>query len=166
MLKGLLPRVFITWRNPLGEDEGDFPVYLTPYSHYWDPSPGVKKSEFEISTGFDNQNSTILKAGEPVRLIASVKVKKDADYVMINISIPAGCSYGNKSQGLYYEVHREYFRNETAIFCENLSTGDYEFTIELIPRYSGTYTMNPAKVEMMYFPTFNANNSIRRVIIR
>jgi alpha-2-macroglobulin len=158
--------------------KGDFPVYLTAYSHYWDPLPRVKKSDFEISTdlevstdfeistGFDSQQSTILKAGEPVRLITRVKVKKDADYVMVNIRIPAGCSYGNKSQGSYYEVHREYFRNETTIFCENLSAGDYEFTIELIPRYSGTYTMNPAKVEMMYFPTFNANNSIRKVIIR
>ena len=148
------------------EKMGDFPVYLTAYSHYWESSPKEKKAEFEISTRFDAPDNSILEAGKPIKLITSVEVKKDAEYVMINVPIPAGCSYGNKSNSSYHEVHREYFRNETAIFCENLRAGDYEFAIELISRYSGTYTINPAKIELMYFPTFNANNGIRRVIIK
>ncbi len=145
--------------------QGDFPVYLTVYSHYWDTLPVEKKSEFEISTGFEKQNNDILKAGEPVKMIASVKVLKDADFVMINVPIPAGCSYGNKSSNLLHEVHREYFRNATVIFCEHLRSGNYKFEIELIPRYTGRYTINPAKIEMMYFPTFNANNDIRKITI-
>jgi len=147
------------------EKKGDFPVYLTTYSHFWDPAPLEKRSDFEISAGFDGPGNIVLKAGEPIKLVTSVKVKKDADYVMINVPIPAGCSYGNKSNGSYHEVHREYFRNETAIFCENLRAGDYQFEIELIPRYSGNYTINPAKVEMMYFPTFNANTGVSKVVI-
>lgn len=146
--------------------QGDFPVYLTVYSHFWNPTPVMKKSDFEISTRFDKSDNNMLKAGEPVKMIANVRVLKDADYVMINVPIPAGCSYGNKSNSSYQEVHREYFRNETAIFCESLRAGDYEFVIELIPRYTGRYTVNPSKVEMMYFPTFNANNGIQKVIIK
>ena len=145
--------------------KGDFPVYITAYSRFWNPKPSEKKSEFEISTRFDKSQNNILKAGEPVKMIVSVQVLKDADYLLINVPIPAGCSYGNKSGSSILEVHREYFRNETAIFCEFLRAGHHEFTIELIPRYTGKYTMNPAKVEMMYFPTFNANNRIQKIRI-
>jgi len=85
---------------------------------------------------------------------------------MINIPIPGGCSYADKKNNYANESHREYFKNETSIFIEKLSKGNYTFEIELIPRYSGTYTLNPAKIELMYFPTFNANNEIKKVEIK
>jgi hypothetical protein len=34
-----------------------------------------------------------------------------------------------------------------------------------MPRYSGKYTLNPAKAELMYFPMFNANNELKKVTI-
>ncbi|MEN8158292.1 MAG: alpha-2-macroglobulin family protein, partial [Bacteroidota bacterium] len=148
------------------EKRGDFPVYLTTYVRYWNPAPLDKRSDFEISTHFSGIEDNRLKGGEPAEMIVHVKVLKDADYVMVNVPIPAGCSYGDKSARSRHEVHREYFRNETAIFCENLEAGNYRFTINLIPRYSGSYTVNPARVEMMYFPTFNANNGIRHISVR
>ena len=146
--------------------KGDYPIYLTAYSHFWNPAPEIKKKEFEITTRFDNDSKHILKAGEAVKMVVNVKVRKDADYVMVNVPIPAGCSYGDKSERSYHEVHREYFRNETSIFCENLKQGDYEFVINLVPRYTGKYTLNPAKIGMMYFPTFNANNEVGRVLVQ
>ena len=85
---------------------------------------------------------------------------------MINVPIPGGCSYSDKNDYHPFEVHREYFKNETSIFCERLSKGEYVFKISLLPRYTGVYTLNPAKVEMMYFPIFNANNAIRKVMIK
>jgi|GEM_PF-6116286 len=63
------------------------------------------------------------------------------------------------------EVHREYFKNEVAIFCEKLPIGEYTFSIELMPRYTGTYTLNPAKIELMCFPTFSANDEIKKVLV-
>jgi len=144
---------------------GDYPIYLTAYQRYWNPDPKEKKSDFEISTSFVDINNNILNAGKEVKLKVQLKVNKDADYVMVNIPIPGGCSYLNKSKTSHWEVYRESFRNETAIFCEKLRPGDYEFTIDLMPRYTGKYTLNPAKVELMYFPTFNANNSLRKVTI-
>lgn len=144
---------------------GDFPVYLTAYQRYWDHDPKEKKSDFEISTSFVDVSDNRFKAGREVQLKVHLKVKKDADYVLVNVPVPGGCSYVNKTRTSAYETYRESFRNETAIFCERLRKGDYEFIIDLLPRYSGRYTLNPAKVELMYFPTFNANNSLCRVTI-
>ena len=145
---------------------GDFPVYLTSYQRYWDRSPRAAKNDFEIITRFNNDSSSILEAGKETTLITEVNVKKDAEYVMINIPVPAGCSYADKENNLVNETHREYFKNETTIFCENLTKGKYIFKIKLIPRYTGTYTINPAKIELMYFPTFSANNETKKITIR
>lgn len=145
---------------------GDFPIYFTSYQRYWDNSPTLKYEDFEISTSFDNRSLSLLVAGQETKLIIKVTVKKDAEYVMINIPIPGGCSYADKKNNLKNESHREYFKNETTIFCDYLAEGEYTFEIDLISRYSGTYTINPAKIELMYFPTFNANNEIKIIMIK
>lgn len=144
---------------------GDYPVYLTAYQHFWNFNPQIKNSDLIITTSFDNAKSLMLIAGKTAKLTVNLEVKKDADYLMINIPVPGGCSYADKSNNFKNEVHREYYKNETAIFCEKLARGIYTFEIDLIPRYSGKYTLNPAKVELMYFPTFNANNELKKVTI-
>jgi TonB-dependent SusC/RagA subfamily outer membrane receptor len=145
--------------------EGDFPVYLTSYQRFWNKQPCEKKGDFAISTCFENIPDNRLKAGQEVKLVATLVVHKDAEYVMVNIPVPGGCSYASKKTYYGPESHREYFRQETAIFLEELKRGTYTFEIELTARYTGSYTLNPAKVELMYFPTFSANNRIKRVII-
>ncbi|MGV8090770.1 MAG: carboxypeptidase-like regulatory domain-containing protein [Mangrovibacterium sp.] len=145
---------------------GDFPVYLTGYQKYWNTDPQMTKGDFEITTSFGHDSITSLKAGKEVTLIADVKLKEDAEYVMINIPIPGGCSYADKKNNFRNESHREYFKNETAIFCEHLRKGKYSFEIRLIPRYTGNYTLNPAKVELMYFPVFRGNEGMKRIKIK
>ncbi len=145
---------------------GDFPVYFTSYQRYWNSSPKVKNEDFEITSHFDPEPAPVLTAGKEVKLVVHVTVKKDAEYVMINIPIPAGCSYSDKKNYYGNESHREYFKNETSVFCESLSKGNYSFVIELVPRYTGVYTINPAKIELMYFPTFSANNEIKTIKIK
>ena len=145
---------------------GDYPVYLTTYQRFQNPNPKIKKGDFKISTRFDNDSSSTLTGGKPVSLTVELKVHKDAEYVMINVPIPAGCSYAEKRNNYKNEVHREYFRNETTIFCRSLPKGNYRFEIKLLPQYSGSYSLNPAKVEMMYFPVFNANNGIKRINVK
>jgi uncharacterized protein YfaS (alpha-2-macroglobulin family) len=120
---------------------------------------------FDITASIDSKT---LERGVPVTMEVRVKVKQDnAEHVIIEIPIPAGCSYQNKSRGYgYYEVYREYFKEKVAIFCEKLPKGEYKYTINLLPRYSGRYILNPAKVEMMYFPVINSNNDMERVDIK
>ena len=86
----------------------------------------------------------------------------------IEIPIPAGCTYESKPQPYYNrgEVHREYFRNKCSIFCTKLAPGRYTYQIPLLPQYTGSYTLNPAKAELMYFPTFYGREEGKRVIIK
>jgi uncharacterized protein YfaS (alpha-2-macroglobulin family) len=85
---------------------------------------------------------------------------------MIEIPIPAGCSYNSKEQSWSNnEVHREYFKEKVSIFCRKLKQGKYTYTINLMPRLHGKYTLNPAKAEMMYFPVFYGREGMKKVVI-
>ena len=141
------------------------PVYLTCYQHQWNANPKPKADDFVIETHFEN-NAVELKSGNPVKLIVNVEVKRDAEYVMINVPIPGGCSYENKNQSYSYNEYREYFKNETNIYCEKLRKGKYSYEISLNPRFNGVFSLNPAKVELMYFPTFNANNRLKKIEVK
>ena len=120
---------------------------------------------FEVKTWID---TPVLTAGVPVNMNVEVIVKQqNAEYVMIEVPIPAACSYhSKKTRSSYRETHREYFKEKTVIFCQRLPEGTYTFTIELLPRYTGKYILNPAKVELMYFPAINANNDLDRVTVK
>lgn len=148
------------------EKTGDFPVYFTSHQSYWESNPDKKSEEFEINTQFGKTNTTELKGGEEITLSVKVTIAKDAEYVLINVPIPGGCSYSVSQPKNRFESHRENFKNEATIFCENLPIGEHEFEVKLVPRYSGSYTLNPAKIEMMYFPTFNANNTLKKIKIK
>ncbi len=143
---------------------GDFPIYFTYYQEYWDPAPKSIENDFIVTTHFSKQTNTLV-AGEPILLTTNLTLKKDAEFVMLNIPIPAGCTYQDKTGRVSYETHREYFNNETSVFFEYLPKGEYTIKLKLIPRYTGTFTLNPAQVSLMYFPTFNANDKLKKVLI-
>jgi len=144
---------------------GDFPVYITAYQSWWNKSPNSHREDFEIYTKFENVEGNVLEAGKSVKMIVTLNVKKDAEYVMVEVPIPAGCSYQSKANSYHDYWHREYFKDRTSIFCEHLTTGNYTFEIELIPRFSGFYQINPAKAELMYFPVKFGNNLIKTIRI-
>jgi uncharacterized protein YfaS (alpha-2-macroglobulin family) len=144
---------------------GNDPVYITAYQEKWNAAPEKVEKDFVIHTAWQ-QGIKKLKAGKPVKLEVTLEVKKDAEYVMINIPIPAGCSYNSKNQSwLGSEVHREYDLHETRIYCERLHAGIYHYTIDLLPRYKGKYHLNPAKAEWMYFPAIYGRDEMKKVVI-
>ncbi|MEO6521214.1 MAG: carboxypeptidase-like regulatory domain-containing protein [Mucilaginibacter sp.] len=148
--------------------KGDLPVYITGYQQFWNKHPEKVSKDFTVNTKFTKNGDKItkLKGGERVTLEAEVIARADADFVMIEIPIPAGCSYESKDQNYWgNEVHREYFKNKVSIFCRKLKQGKYNFSIRLMPRYSGTYNLNPAKAEMMYFPVFYGREDMKKVRI-
>ncbi|PWV56649.1 TonB-dependent SusC/RagA subfamily outer membrane receptor, partial [Chitinophaga sp. S165] len=137
--------------------QGKRPVYFTAYQQFFNTQPEKVSGLFNVSSVFsvNGTTQTDLKAGVPVTLKVEVKVQKTADYVLIEIPIPAGCSYNDKSQAwANNEVHREHFKDRVSIFCSQLSPGTHTFNVSLLPRYSGSYHLNPAKAEMQYFPVF------------
>jgi len=145
---------------------GDFPVYFTTYQRYWDDDARADSTYFKVHSFFDALSGDTLKAGTPVKLVAEVTVFRESPYLMMELPIPAGCSYESKPVNYRKETHREYFKHKTSIFCERLGIGTHRFEVELTPRYTGSYQLNPAKVELMYFPVFQANAAGRRVRVR
>lgn len=144
------------------------PVYFTAYQKGWNPTPLAIDGNFTVASTFERneQIKSKLTAGEAVILKVKVSVKADADYVMVEVPIPAGCSYQDKAPGYQNnEVHREHFKNKVSIFCSTLSKGTYTFTVSLMPRYSGKYHLNPAKAEMMYFPVFYGREGMKKISI-
>ena len=136
---------------------GTIPVFFTVYQQAWNNAPDRASEGFSVETAFSDNDDivTLLKAGKSVDLKVSVTADADAEYVMIEVHIPAGCSYESKGRGDFWkETHREYYKEKVMIFCHKLSKGSHDFTIKLIPRYTGLYHLNPAKAELMYFPTF------------
>ncbi|PWV56648.1 carboxypeptidase-like regulatory domain-containing protein [Chitinophaga sp. S165] len=148
--------------------QGKRPVYFTAYQQFFNTQPEKVSGLFNVSSVFsvNGTTQTDLKAGVPVTLKVEVKVQKTADYVLIEIPIPAGCSYNDKSQAwANNEVHREHFKDRVSIFCSQLSPGTHTFNVSLLPRYSGSYHLNPAKAEMQYFPVFMGREALKKVNI-
>lgn len=145
---------------------GRSPIYFTAYTEQWNGSPEQSDKDFSIRTSFNNSINQ-LTAGKPVELNIELEVKGDAEYVMIEVPIPAGCSYQSKDQQRSNgEVHREYYNHKTNIYCKYLKKGRYNYTIKLLPRYSGTYTLNPAVAQCMYFPTLYGREGIKQITIK
>jgi alpha-2-macroglobulin len=145
---------------------GTEPVYFTAYQKQWLSKPASFTDHFVVSSEFVQDNKTVvqLETGKNATLKVTVQAKKFGEYLMLNIPIPAGCSYADKSQGYGpSEIHREYFKNEVAIFIENIGPGTYTYTVPLEVRYEGLQTLNPAKIELMYFPTFQGYNGLKKV---
>jgi len=140
---------------------GDAPVWLTVYKRYFNAEPKELKGDFVVQTQFD-QGTTTLTEGKETTLTATVTTTGHADYVMVSVPIPAGCSYLEKSQqgGV---SHIEYFKDRVCIYIEHLKPGIHKYNISLMPRFSGGYTLNPARAELMYFPTFCGQTGLKRV---
>ena len=99
------------------------PVFFTAYQQAWNDKPEPAAEGFTVSTLFrkDGKPVTTLHAGERVELVATVTADSDAEYVMVEIPIPAGCSYDSKEKGDFWkETHREYYKEKVAVFCKNV----------------------------------------------
>ncbi len=149
------------------QKQGGGMIYFTAYQQVFNPTPQAVDTNFKLTTTFvDTKGNTVkqLKAGQTLNLNLKVEVLKDAEYVQIEIPVPAGCTYGSKHTGSRYE-HREYFRDRVLIFAEQLKTGVYNYSVVLEPRYTGSYILNPAKAELMYFPVFYGRTGINSIDI-
>lgn len=149
--------------------KGGLPVYFTAYQQFLNPAPEKVGKDFKVKTSFFQNGAAVtsLKAGVQTKLKVEVEVRADAEYVMIEIPVPAGCSYDSKPQSYWgVETHREYFKHKTSIFCTKMKAGKYNFEVTLMPRYSGNYALNPAKAEMMYFPVFYGREGMKRIGVK
>ena len=144
-------------------------VFLSAYQEFWNTKPEKKEDLYEIKTTLLQNGKKVqnLKSAEPVDLAVDIEAKKSGEYLMLEIPIPAGCSYRSKANYRRgYESHREYFKEKVAVFFEDLPKGTYQVSIQLEPRFEGSYTLNPTKMEQMYFPVFYGRNELEQVKIK
>ncbi len=148
--------------------KGAAPIYLSATQQFFNAKPDAVSGDLSVSTSLqkNGQEQAALKSGETAEIIAEVHARKYGEYLMIEVPVPAGCTYGDKPQSYANgEVHREYYRDRVVIFCEEMQPGVHRFQIPVEPRYKGVYTVNPAKVQLMYFPSLYGRSAIRRVHI-
>lgn len=141
-------------------------LYITAYQTYWNKTPAKTDSIFAVSTYLEQEGIKVkqLEKAKKATLVVEVESSRQASYLMLEVPIPASCSYASKSNGRRgVEVHREYDIHQTSIFIENLPPGKHQFKIQLEPRFSGAFTLNPAKMEQMYFPTFYGREGMKQV---
>lgn len=141
-------------------------LYITAYQTYWNKTPAKTDSIFAVSTYLQQEGTKVvqLEKAKKAELVVEVESSKRAGYLMLEVPIPASCSYASKPNGKRgVEVHREYDNHQTSIFIESLPPGKHQFKIPLEPRFSGEFTLNPAKIEQMYFPTFYGREGMKQV---
>lgn len=126
-------------------------------------------ADFNVKTVLYQNGKRVntLELGSNVELKVNISNRLSADFVMVEIPIPAGCSYGTSELPRFvHEVYREYRRNKVIIYCTELLAGDHSFSISLEPRFKGTYTLLPTKAEQMYFPENSGNNGVKKVVVK
>lgn len=127
-----------------------------------------QKTSLSVKSSF-GRNADSLKQNQPVQLLTAVTTwDEDINYAMIEIPIPAGCTYSSKIE-VYkseYEIHREYYADRIVIFCTRLPKGHtHYFYVSLMPQFSGKFTLNPVWVEDMYHPLENGSNVPQKIVI-
>ncbi len=142
--------------------KGSMPVYFGAYQYTFNTHPQPVTGDFVINTSWKKRD--VNRAGKMQTVLIHLEVRKEADYVMITVPIPGGYSYESKSQSWKNgEVHREYDVHETRIYCEHLKPGRHEYEVNMVPRFKGSYTINPAKVEWMYYPVKFGRSEMKRI---
>ena len=146
---------------------GAGPVYFTAYQQYHNRRPEPKSDVFQLSSQLHQDERIVdnLKQGQALTLEVKVTNDKDAEYVMVEIPIPAGCSYADRHINWGLEDHREYRRKKVVIYCSALPAGEHTFRVALEARLNGKFTINPARAEQMYFPVFYGRNGMRKVSV-
>ncbi len=149
------------------EKKGGGLLYTSTWQKKFNKTPLPVTTHFRIDSWFERQGRKVeqLISGEKVKMKIKVEVTTAAEYVQLEIPIPAGCMYAQKKQE-GYRMHTEFLKDRVVLFIENMTKGVHEFEIELEPRYTGNYSINPAKAELMYFPVFYGRNRQESVVIQ
>ena len=146
---------------------GPLPVLL--YQRWFEAEPVATDGGFHLTSRLVDDRSRPLNAltpGKTAWLEVTVTAGADAEYVLVEAPVPAGCSYRDRDEPRGpFAVHREYRRDRVAIFCDRLPAGSYTYRVALEPRFAGTYTLNPARAELQYAPVVNGNTDVRRVVV-
>jgi hypothetical protein len=153
------------------ELQGPGPLYLSWSQERFSAQPAADSGGFILHSSWlvNGQPAAQLSAGTPVTFRTEVEVRALAEYVLIDLPIPAGCFYlepaaaPSRQAG---ERHRAYQPDRVSVYCERMLPGVYRFEVHLLPRFSGAFTVNPAQALPMYLPWAGGSTALGRMEIR
>jgi len=146
--------------------KGSGETFLTLAQQWQNKTPRPVDSLFAITTLWQQQNKPAddaLKTGQSTNFIINVYAKKSAEFVMVEIPLPAGCVVTQKEQ--VWGQYREYLKDKVLIFFEKMEQGSHKIELPIEVRFSGRFTQNPVKIELMYQPVLFGRNGMQSVII-
>lgn len=138
--------------NPVQISKTGPQVYMVSNRSFRTYNPISDPNEFGISTRIEKLDTGIykLKITDKFEYIVNIFAKTNQNYVVIDIPIPAGCTYSSKPIGAYYnEIRREYRKDRVIIYLQNLNFGNHQFTIPLQAMFQGTFHTAPARVAQL-----------------
>ncbi len=133
----------------------------------FEPEPKTQATDFVVKSSLRTADETKsgITVGEKAILEIQIDAKAEARYVMLEIPIPASCTVAEQPYRPYrFGAHQEVKGDKVYVYIDRLA-GNFTWQIELLPRYAGAFTLNPVKVELMYFPTKSGNNEVKRVVV-
>lgn len=151
------------------QKKGMAPAYISVNYEFFNPEAAEKEGTFIVSSTFKDNGGTVqevLKQGESLKLLIKVEVTKDAEYVLIDVPLPAGCIPLPKSKTNGFEASRANFKDKTSIYCNTLPKGIHYFEIAVQARFKGAFQLSPASAAMMYFPDEQGNTAVKKIRIR
>ncbi len=102
----------------------------------------------------------VLKPGDEIEVQISLRTKHDAEYVHLRDPRAAGLEPENVLSRWKWDLgiawYEETRDSATNFFFERLPVGEYTFKYRLRANMAGTFRVNPATVQSMYAPEFNA----------
>jgi hypothetical protein len=144
----------------------DATVFVNTAEEKYLEKPEKSDSLFKVSTSFvqKGQNTSTLQAGVPCQMKITVDVYRSFDYVMIEIPIPSGMRFVNKTQQGAYTI--EYFKNKIVVFYQKLNMQQHQLSFEMVPVFRGNFVWPAAKCSLMYYPYLFGNNQTQKLEIR
>jgi hypothetical protein len=102
------------------------PLHFSIYNYNLDRNPQLVDSLFVINSFFEDKKDTarFFKMDEQIDYWVRLKSKRKTEYVMVEIPIPAGCFYAEKSiSRAPNETYREYYDDKVVMFLRIYQRG-------------------------------------------
>jgi len=141
-------------------------VFVNTAEEKFTDKPEKSDSLFKVNVSFvqNGQNKSELQVGVPCQMKIDVDSYRSFDYVMIEIPLPSGVRFVNKTQQSGCTI--EYFKNKVVVFYQKLNMQHHHLSFDMLPTFRGSFVWPAAKCSLMYYPYLYGNNQTQTIEIK
>ncbi len=128
--------------------------------------PNYDSSSFGIQTYFVQDSRPVKQLKSDIELEYHIELssKKNQEFLLVQIPIPASCIYSEKGNPFGAD-EVEYKKDRVLLYFRRMRAGTKHLVIRLEPRFKGSYTLLPVQVENMYDAQIKGNNGAMKLEI-